>query len=99
MEQIPLNTNIINCPELDDCIVYPNPSNEIIFINLSEKLKFHSARISISDYSGRIVFDEEFIPNLNKIAMNVSQFLPGVYLMTISINTGIMIKRKIIIEN
>lgn len=99
MEQIPLNTSIKNLNELENCIIYPNPSNEKLFINLPEKLKLNSVRISISNYSGRRISDEVIKSNQNKIALDVSQLFSGLYFISISSNSGITIKRKIIIQN
>lgn len=66
---------------LPEIVVYPNPSNGIFKVDLSE-LKFNEGFIKVSDVMGRIIFEEKISPKM--VNINLSQALPGHYFLIVS---------------
>lgn len=73
--------------------VYPNPSNGIIHIDLKGKSKLFS--IQVSDESGRIIYTQTNVKQLNSI--DLSEQAKGFYFIKIQTDTGI-VTEKIIVE-
>ncbi len=73
-----------------DLLVYPNPVSSTLTINSESEL----LNLAIYDLTGRIVYSEE-ASNQNKLTVDVSGFIDGMYLLKAETNEGVFI-RKII---
>lgn len=67
--------------------VYPNPSNNIFNIDL-EILKADKFTVTLSDLTGRVVADHQYLlnPGMQKIGFDISSVMNGNYVMKISGN-------------
>ncbi|MEQ1587063.1 MAG: PKD domain-containing protein [Cyclobacteriaceae bacterium] len=65
---------------------YPNPANEIIYLDwINQDLE--SFRVIIYNSSGQAVLNQTYsdlLPGLNQVEINVSQLAPGIYLASYS---------------
>ncbi len=74
--------------------IYPNPANNKITINNKDNL-FKESQISILNMAGQQVISEQF-NSQNKIEMNVSSLVKGIYFVRIQTNSGIESKKLVI---
>ncbi len=75
--------------------VFPNPSNQTININLfSEKNKNNIYTYSISDFSGKVLFQQS--TRSPEYSIDISAFSKGIYSLTVQSNTFIKTKKIII---
>lgn len=58
-------------------LIYPNPAKNYINLRLN-----NSAKIKISDFSGRILLEQMYNPGLNRI--NIERFSSGIYILQIT---------------
>lgn len=64
--------------------VYPNPVNNLVTVDLAEN---SVKEIRINDICGRLILSREVLLNENKVQINVSEFVSGIYnLLIISEN-------------
>ncbi len=90
------NHTDINDESFSNIVVYPNPTNEKVFINLSNNVKY-TVMIKLLDNTGRILF----LDRLNSLtvednySLNLSSFSPGIYLIRIESNKGVIVKKVI----
>ena len=57
--------------------IYPNPANDVIYLNLSEELSQNSEFI-IYNIDGRLI--KRYKINRSKLGIEVNNLLPGIYL-------------------
>lgn len=77
-EGISINENILN-----DIKVYPNPTNDFLFI---EYANYDVATLEIINISGQILWKDNFVSTLTVI--DVSKFTSGIYLLKIKSSGG-----------
>jgi len=70
---------------IDEITIYPNPTNDIINIDLGNN-DLKNAKIQVVDLLGKIVATEQV--NTSKITLNVNQYSQGIYLVKFSNNIG-----------
>jgi len=80
---ITISTNEMNASST--LIVYPNPSNGLFFISGITESR---AKLSISDMSGRIIKDEHVNISGGKTEVNIDDFSPGVYQVSVITNSS-----------
>ncbi len=74
--------------------IYPNPTINNVVLELDYKGK---VGIQIFDITGKIVRDSQFLNNgENKINLNISDLMPGMYMVVISDESGQKIVKKIV---
>ena len=79
----------VNEENVNDVIIYPNPSTDFVTIQLAENEI--GKLISIVDENGKLVYTEMTTESLVKL--NVTKFLPGVYFVkTADQNVGSFVK-------
>jgi hypothetical protein len=71
--------------------IYPNPANDKISIDLGS---MNTAQISISDISGKTVFEKALSSNNNSI--DISMLHQGIYFVNITTEHGIITKKLVI---
>ena len=71
--------------------VYPNPTTDVVNVTLENK-SINS--VSISDLNGRIVKSKDY-KNVSNVSMNVSDLAAGVYMMSITSDSGTATKKII----
>ena len=102
MNVLDLSTGIDDLSGIRDYDVlqnYPNPSNSstVIRVNLREN---SNLGLEISNMAGQAVYAvqiQDALPGMNKIAVDVSDFSPGIYFYTVSAG-GNSITKKMIVE-
>jgi hypothetical protein len=85
----------INSLESFDFELFPNPAeNEVNILSLNE-LPF---LIEIYDFTGRLVYSENFENVKNKTSIELSEFSNGVYLVKLTTNLGQSAVKKLIVQ-
>ncbi|MBO3116993.1 T9SS type A sorting domain-containing protein [Winogradskyella sp. DF17] len=79
--------------------VYPNPTDNQLFIEASGTLLNQTLDIDLYDINGRFILDTTFSPlnGQNNLAVDVSNLQPGMYLLKVG-SEDRFINKKIIIE-
>ncbi|MBW8686838.1 T9SS type A sorting domain-containing protein [Chitinophaga rhizophila] len=85
----------------DDMIVFPNPTDEQITIRYTLDSNVTRVDVRVLNLSGRMVFSESNTPrsalSMSYVyTLNVSDYVPGIYFVTIIFDTGIKVTRKFI---
>jgi protocatechuate 3,4-dioxygenase beta subunit len=84
---------IVYLKELNHVSVFPNPATEEINIHFNSELFRDKVTISITDLSGRTVYENIYYPSqisINKSTVNVMDLEPGYY--SLSLSDGITTK-------
>lgn len=84
-----VGTGIFNNYEESELLMYPNPSNKIVYISSPEKVT-----LSIFTLSGRKIFEKT---NFLSGEINVSEFPKGVYVVRFLCEKGI-VNKKLLVE-
>lgn len=82
----PLTTNE---PENDSFIIYPNPAQDKIYINLSLGQELH--QVSIYNMAGAYLYSE------SALEIDTSRLLSGMYLLEVKTKTGLKSIKKVVI--
>ncbi len=82
----------INDNELDNFIIYPNPSKNIVIIELTNNIDI--GKLQIFNPIGKKIFETD-ITN-STIEINISQFSKGIYILRFSDNERIISKKLIV---
>jgi hypothetical protein len=85
-----LNYSNINSSDKKECEVYPNPFQNYLRVSLSKVNK--QTIVLISDYQGRVLKNENY-NNKNEIEINLDFLLKGNYILSISTEDQVIIKR------
>lgn len=72
--------------------IFPNPTNNIATINLSEK---ENCTIQLYDVTGKILINEK-ISNTNRYQLNLENITQGIYFLKVTGNKNTSITKKII---
>jgi len=83
-----------------EVLFYPNPVNDNLNISINSQKFIKNARIRAYTSSGELIFDRIFSigSNVFSTTVDVSKFVPGLYLFTIEPDNGPMITRKVVVE-
>jgi Secretion system C-terminal sorting domain len=95
-----LQLNEFNQNDNSDISIYPNPANESITIDFKA---FHSEieEILVVDLQGKTVYNHEkisFSQNENTTKINLTDLLPGIYIISLKTKKGIYQKKLQIID-
>lgn len=74
--------------------IYPNPSFDIVFIELTENLK----KIELFNIEGKKQFVKPVFTKYNKISINTENLTNGEYILSVELESG-AIERRILIKN
>ncbi len=77
--------------------VYPNPTSDVLNINLNNSLLNKAVTVTIADANGRIVKTNRFYATTSIAQMNVTNLANGNYVVLIATATEIIGRQKIII--
>lgn len=72
-------------------LIYPNPTKELLHIQISEPQKFTS--FQLMDYTGRVLLNEAV---LDIAPLDISHLPQGTYLLKIFMNNDVLLKRILI---
>ncbi|SFU19619.1 Por secretion system C-terminal sorting domain-containing protein [Algoriphagus locisalis] len=78
--------------------VYPNPSVRIAQFDYALKNKSIKARIAINSFIGNPIANYELDPDRNTLAINVSDFNPGVYFYTLFLDNKNIVTKKLVVK-
>lgn len=97
-QQGPLSVPKLNA---DEMLVYPNPTDREINIKYNLDPGVKRVDVRVINLYGRMVFSEANTPlasygTMYEYKLDVHDYLPGVYLVTIIFDTGIKVTRKFI---
>ncbi|MCL2042111.1 MAG: T9SS type A sorting domain-containing protein [Bacteroidales bacterium] len=89
-------TEYLSIQELtDNAVIYPNPASSTLFIKNDEKI---INNIRLYDYTGRLLMERLDVDS-NPIELNVSEVIPGLYIMRLATqNNKVEFKKVIIIR-
>lgn len=76
---------------LSEIKVHPNPASERITVSNTAKIN----RLTLVDLSGKQVFSMNAINN-TELSFAVDSYLPGIYMLHISTNSGVVVKKIVI---
>ena len=80
---------------INKVIIYPNPTKNIITLNLS-KQSLRITKYSISDIYGKMLLNKEVNTNNQKLIINLEEYKSGIYILFIKFNDKTFIVKKII---
>ena len=97
---VTINPNALSTNDFDEKLieVYPNPTTDIININLDNLSKFEGGKVKIMSMSGQIVYEENITQS--KITLSVAdRFSKGIYIVTTTDSDGnILSNEKLIVQ-
>ncbi len=81
--------------------LFPNPTKDILTIDLSESINLISENsiITIEDISGKNIYKEKINRHSTKININTSNFSNGIYIATLKSKDAILSKSKFIVSH
>lgn len=85
-------TDIKNQAEVSPLIIYPNPGSGVLFIETS----LESGELELLNSMGQLVYKEMLATGKNKI--DLSDFTPGIYFVSLSVNNNFISRTKLIIK-
>lgn len=74
-------------------LVFPNPTNGLIIIEIEQKLNYNKLKITINNMVGQQLIKKE--ANGNKIKINIYDFIPGTYILKIEYENNCYVKKII----
>ena len=77
-----------------DFMLYPNPANDVLFIETGEIIG--GFIVNIIDLTGRTVFTKELSSSTVKLELNVSTLNKGMYLVNLQTESATISKRIIL---
>lgn len=72
----------------DDAILFPNPVNDLLTIQLNKFMKDESCHTKIYDQTGRLILSNVFDVKNSMVDINVSQLEKGVYIVKLERESG-----------
>ncbi|HEX7584956.1 MAG TPA: T9SS type A sorting domain-containing protein, partial [Prolixibacteraceae bacterium] len=83
-----------------EVVIYPNPAKDRLNIQVQTKDNIHKLLLKAYNALGEQVYNQTFQvgSNLLESVIDVSKFVPGMYLFTVEPETGPVITRKILIQ-
>lgn len=88
----PAPLTVADLPFEEQVIIYPNPTNNIVNIQLASNYK-KGYTVSLSTIQGAKIYTNK--SKESKVAIDISAFPQGIYLLTISSEKGIITKKVI----
>ena len=76
--------------------IYPNPANEVIYIEFTGKSR--AVKVSLLTADGREILNYQYNMSDSKLEIHIPEFLSGIFLLSIRMHDGNMVTRKIIIR-
>jgi hypothetical protein len=76
-----------------DFTLYPNPADDMVLLKFQEEIS--KCTISVSDING-ILLSELKVETLHEEWLDLKNFMPGIYIITVNINKSIGSKKLII---
>ncbi len=91
---------LVNTPEMNESEIriFPNPASDYINIQVEDDISDHHLKstINIHDVFGNIIYAID-CEHLDDFDIDVSEFVPGIYILKFKMDTNHIISRKIII--
>ena len=82
----------IDNPDMNSVMVYPNPSNSIVNLKLTQNI----SQVVVYNYVGQVVFEQN-ITKAQIIGLNVSQYESGAYLVKFVTRSGESFVKKVVV--
>jgi hypothetical protein len=89
----PLNVTETDSSKLLDFKLSPNPATNTIQVNFEGLQTYKKANLSIISLSGSILKTLPLVLSNNKIKLDISSLMPGMYIMRISNDDNIITKK------
>ena len=88
-QQTPINTETIKV------VVYPNPTNNIINVSISNK---KATKIVVTDILGKSIYEKDINSNILPFQFNLSEFTSGIYVLSLLNGNSVIATKKIKIK-
>ncbi|PCJ81532.1 MAG: hypothetical protein COA49_05430 [Bacteroidetes bacterium] len=85
----------IDILNVNEFTLYPNPASNIVVLEVSSAIR--SAVVSITDSSGRLVYNNKFNSLNGSTSLNVSQLSPGFYQVAV-VNGNVSSVKRLVIQ-
>ena len=89
---LPVVTGINEPLNSDEVIIYPNPANEVLTVNLKGN---QSSKITIMDLSGREIFSQQ-TDGTSLVTINIEAFAKGTYLLNTVSDNKVWVKKIVV---
>ena len=67
--------------EVPALAIYPNPDSDFVYVNLGEGAE-NSGQLQITDLSGRVVLEEEILPDYSIYQLELGSLPRGLYMIS-----------------
>jgi|GEM_PF-2649549 len=81
---------------LENTICYPNPSNNILYVDLPDKKNTNSYSLILSNSMGEVFINETRIVQSGKMELNLRHLASGIYFLELSDQNNNLIKKRIL---
>lgn len=88
----------VNETNLDDMIVWPNPTSEQISIRYTLDSAVKKIDIRVLSTGGHVMYTETIMPDNVELlyVLNCARFIPGIYFVSLIMDTGIKVTKKFV---
>jgi len=91
-----INTAIANVFELNKALVYPTPTNDLLYLDHIDR---KATKIEILNLEGKILLSQKIENRESPLAIDTSKFLNGIYFVRLSNNDHYSESTKIVIQH
>ena len=85
------STSAIENPLASEVSIFPNPTQNVLSVNLGQNIQNQDITYNVIDMTGRVVLSGKLVQN----KINVSALVNGIYSLQINTNEGVITKRFI----
>ena len=82
--------------QLSNILIYPNPASD--YISIRYRIPDTGYHVWIFDGSGKLMDNCRITDSQEELKMDVSAYLPGIYLLIIHGDDGVLSQKKLIIK-
>ncbi len=76
--------------------LFPNPASEMVTLKIDAPIEGAVLNVSVRDISGRLLREFNNIGNITRIELN--QFSPGIYVLSVDNGSDILVTKKLVID-
>jgi hypothetical protein len=80
-------TTAVNALRPSEVAVYPNPANDLMYVEMNEKM----SEVKFINITGQVIYREPVRSSRHEI--NVGSFTPGIYVLQVTTDNGLFTKK------